>query len=406
MTTPFDPTSFNPHDPAFIADPGPTYAQFREHAPVAKVHVALPNGYVLYDAWWVFRHADVQAVLRDKDLFLKNAANAAPAPGPFGVLENMPKGIFSMDPPRHDALRPMLDAMLAQAIAQVPTVTAELAQPLLQAARKGRRMELVNAYAMPLPSSVLMSVLGLPKEHWAGVEQWVSAILAGNDFTAPMAQRLGAGTCAMALGGYFAALMRGCPVGAHAGGMMDMMLSQGVPQGMTLDEIQMTSINLAVAGYLSTVFLIATGTWSLLQQPDQLALLRARPELMANAVQEMVRLDSPVQVTDRVAAADTTLGGVAIKAGDRIGVVVGSANRDPAVFKNPDQLDLLRDTDGHVGFGAGIHFCLGAPLAEKVAPVAFKALFDAFPDLRLDGQPQWMTDPYLRSVANLPLAFG
>jgi cytochrome P450 len=210
---------------------------------------------------------------------------------------------------------------------------------------------------------------------------------------------------------YFQAMARGkdqgCPLHFAPGAMLDHMLdSRSAPLGMSTEEFQQTSINLAVAGYLSTIFLIATGTWSLLQQPDQLALVKAQPELWPAAVNEMVRLDSPVQVTDRVAAQDTEIAGQAIRKGDRIGIVVGSANRDETVFTDPERLDIQRDTSATLGFGIGIHRCLGEPLALAQAPVAFKALFDAFPQLQLDGDPQWMTNPYLRSVANLPLRLG
>ena len=410
--TTFDPTKFDPHNPAFLADPGPVYAWFRQHQPVSRVTVSY-QGQTLYDAWWVFRYSDVKAVLEDRVNFVKGLPGVPPSFTAFGAVDNFPKGIFSMDPPRHDTLRPLLDGLFKQAIADAPAVAAQIAAPLLKTAGAGTRVDLVGAYAMPLPSSVLMTVLGLPQGHWGVVEGWVGAILAANDFTASIPARVGGGTCAMAMGNYFQAMHQsgpGCPVAPMPARMLALMAGQipppgqpAAPPGMTGEELQQTSINLAVAGYLSTVFLIATGTYALLRAPAQLALLKAQPALMDNAMREMLRLESPVQVTDRVAATDMVLGGQHIKRGDRIGVVVGSANRDETVFPDAENLDITRDTSQHIGFGAGIHYCLGAPLASAVAPVAFKALLDAYPDIALDGDPQWMSDPYLRSVANLPV---
>ena len=406
----FDPDTFNPHDPSFLADPYPTYALFRQQAPVHRVFASVPvqgKPVTLYDSHWIFRYADVKRVLDDRQLFLKNPPNPAAPPAPFSVLQNMPQGIFSMDPPRHNQLRPILDQLFAEAIDKIEGVAQGIASSLLDSAKASSRIELVSAYANPLPANVLQNVLGIPQADWQGVQKWVEGVVAGHDYTSPVAAKMLGGTCAMALGGYFQALTRGCPVHAKPGGMVDLMVAQAEPQGMLRDEVQMTLVNLAVAGYLSSVFLLATGTLNLLKHPEQLDLLRKRPELMSNAIEEMLRYDAPAQLADRYCAVDTEIGGVQLKAGDQVTAVLGSANRDPAVFDNPDRFDLQRtDCLAHLGFGDGIHYCLGAPLVRKVAPVGFKILLDQLPHLQLAGLPQWQTDPYLRSVVNLPVSIG
>ena len=397
MSTTFDPTQFNPHDPAFIADPYPTFALFRERAPASIVKP--------YGSLWVFRYADAKAICEGKTLFLKHPAQRKPAPPPFGVLGNMPNGIFSMDPPRHDQLRPMLDGLFATAIEGTDALAARIADGLLAQMRHGDQVELYAAYAMPLPQQVLMTVLGIPQSDWPGVGQWVGGVLAGHDITAPFGLQALAGTCALAIGGYLQALMRGCPAHAEpARDMLGLMMSQAEPKGMEAVEVQQTALNFAVAGYLSTVFLIATGTLNLLRNPAQLALLRAQPSLADNAVEEMLRYDAPFQIIDRYAAEDTQIAGVTVRAGDAVTAVLGSANRDPARFANPDAFDITRDDAGHLGFGDGIHTCIGAPLVRRVAPVAFRMLLDAVPSLKLAGTPQWQTDPYIRSVVNLPVS--
>lgn len=406
----FDPNTFNPHAPSFLADPYPTYALFRQQAPVHRVISSVPvqgKSITLYDSHWVFRYADVKRVLDDRLLFLKNPPTASPPPAPFGVLQNMPQGIFSMDPPRHTQLRPILDQLFAEAIDKIDGVAQGIANDLLTSAQASRRIELVSAYANPLPATVLQNVLGIPAGDWQGVQKWVEGVVAGHDYTAPVAAQMLGGTCAMALGGYFQALTRGCPVHASQGGMVDLMVGQAESQGMLRDEVQMTLVNLAVAGYLSSVFLLATGTLNLLNNPEQLALLRDQPELMGNAIEELLRYDAPAQLADRYCAVDTTIAGVPLPAGSKVTAVLGSANRDLQVFTNPDALDIRRtNAAAHLGFGDGIHHCLGAPLVRRVAPVAFRTLLERLPKLRLQGLPQWQTDPYLRSVVNLPVAIG
>jgi cytochrome P450 len=176
------------------------------------------------------------------------------------------------------------------------------------------------------------------------------------------------------------------------------------PQGLLATEVATTSLNLAIAGYASTTYLLATGLLRLLEHADQMQALRDDPTLALGAVWEMLRYDAPAQLVDRYAARDCTLGGVKIRKGDAVTAVIGSANRDPARWTDPDRFDIHRDNAQQIGFGDGIHVCLGAPLVHQVAPTALNVLLQAFPVLTLAGMPQWQTDPYLRSVANLPVA--
>jgi cytochrome P450 len=418
---PFNPASFNPHDPAFSKDPYPTYRQFREHAPV---HWVEP-----YESYWVFRHDDIMRVLDGSENFnaLTYAKNrydppSPPAPGPFDVLSNFPEGLFSLDPPRHGEVRSMMDGYLQRLLAQVPVVASLIARQLLVTAKESGRIELYNAYALPLPSSTLFTLMGIPKQDWMGLMSWVGGVQAGHDITQPASLKGLGGTCAMAMGTYFQGLTKGttdskCPVHADAGGLFSMMVTEGMGTApkMSPEEVQQTSVNLAIAGYLSTTFLIATGMLDLLggaaaangEAPAgdlPIDILRKNPQLMSSAINEMLRYDSPFQMTDRfVVNRSTTLGGTKLRIGDPITLVFGSANRDETVYKDPDKFDIARQGPPHLGFGAGIHRCYGAPLVEAVAPVAFQMLLQELRSIRLAGTPQWQTDPYIRSVTNLPL---
>jgi cytochrome P450 len=406
----WDPNSFNPHAPDFLANPYPTYARFREQAPIHWVDS--------YKSYWIFRYEDAKTVLEAKDIFIHNVPKDPPPPPTplFGVLENMPVGLFSMDPPRHDEVRPLMNVVFGESIVGADAIAEVFARPLLVAAKASRRVELIGAYAAPLPLQVLMTVMGVPMRDWAGMAGWVGMIAASNDPTQPLSVLVGGGTSVMATGAYYQSLMQPkiqsrpsrCPIHARAGGIVDRMMNEamGAAPKMSPEEVQATATNLTVAGYLSTTFLIGTGTLNLLNNPDQLELLRRNPELRHSAVEEMLRYDAPAQLAQRTANQDFQLGNTLIRKGDTVMVVLGSANRDASVFPNPDTFDITRTPNPHVGFGDGIHYCIGAPLVRMVAPAAFLMLIQELATMKLDGIPQWGSDPFLRSVSNLPLAIG
>lgn len=386
---------FDPHAPAYSKDPYPFYAQARELTPVLKVQP--------YGSWWVFRDADVRQVLLDTEGFTKaNPLQDHLPPPPLDALASLPPGIFMMDPPRHTEVRPLLDQLLASAIQGIAGIVELQARQLLDDTRGSARFEFVQAFARPLPAQVLFQVMGMPQATHA-LSAWVDGYIAGHDITAPAGAQAAAGTCTFALQAYFLALAQGGAACPHSGLFRGMMDHVG-PQGLKATEVATSSLNLAIAGYASTTYLLATGLLRLLEHPEQLAALRADPGLADNAVREMLRHDAPAQLVDRYATRDLTLGGVKIRRGDAVTAVIGSANRDERVWKHPDRFDIQRNTEGQIGFGDGIHTCLGAPLVQQVAPTALKVLLGEFPVLRLAGQPQWQTDPYLRSVANLPVA--
>ena len=166
----------------------------------------------------------------------------------------------------------------------------------------------------------------------------------------------------------------------------------------------MSCIDFVVAGYLSTTWLVASAVSSLLAHHDQWEALLADPSKRAAALEEVLRFEPPFQLVDRFVAQDIVLGDVALKRGDSVTAVVGSANRDPAMFDRPDVLDIERDSSAALTFGDGMHYCIGAPLARIMAPAMLGELLN-LRALAVDGQPQWGTDPYMRAMTNLPLSF-
>jgi cytochrome P450 len=399
MADAWDPDAFDPHDRAFLADPYPTYARFRAEAPV---HAVKP-----YDSYWVFRHADVERVLTDRDTFVKTPLGGwPPAPGPLGAMASFPEGLFASDPPRHTALRKTLEPLVRQAVQGAPELATGVSAHLLDGVRKRGGMELISDYALPLPATVLFDILGIPGDPLVrkGLIAWQAAIVAAHDITQAVSLRATGATCKMALSSFFAGLVLGSRTAPPAGLLGEMCSAIG-RDGLTAEDVEVCSSDFLVAGYLSTTFLIGTGVRTLLANPDQLQDLAAHPDLMPGAVEELLRYDAPAQLVDRVAAVDTELGGVSLKAGSEVTAVLGSANRDPERFAEPDRFLIRREDQGQVSFGDGIHHCIGAPLVRLVAPVAFAQLLE-LPDLALAGLPQWQTDPYLRAVTNLPLRLG
>jgi cytochrome P450 len=393
----WNPTSFNPHDKDFLADPYPVYAKFRANAPVSMVQP--------YGSYWVFGYDDVKTVLSDQAQFVKNSPTPTPPPGPFDALANFPAGLFNADPKPHTVMRETMEPLFHKSIGDAGDFAESTARALLSSNRRGRHFELYNDFAVPLPAKVLFHVLGLPEGHWDGVQRWVDGYVAGHDITQTPAIMWYSATSAMALMTYFQAMMDGKPVCPVGGQMLDLMVTERGTSGMTDGQVQASLQNLAIAGYASTTYLITTGTYRLLTNPTQFELLKSDPQkLLSGAIAEMLRIDAPAQLVDRVAANDCELGGVQLRRGDKVTAVLGSANHDSSVFENPDALDITRDSSKQLAFGYGIHECLGEPLVWLSAPAAFRAMLDTYPDMTLAGIPQWQTDPYLRSVINLPVA--
>jgi cytochrome P450 len=395
----FDPAKFDPRDPAFLADPYPTYAHFREQAPVSAV-----KG---YPARWVFGYRDVDSVVMDRETFVKNSPGGrTPLPGPAGALVFFPEGLFGSDPPRHTELREVLEPLFKKAIVKAPDLVSTYADPILEKASQTGRIELVYDYALPVPSNVLFSILGIPQDPLVrgGLVRWVTAYVAAHDAKQSLAVQEAGITCSMALDTYIDGLIHQNMKDPQPGLIGDM--CKAVDGEFTTDDIQACCSDFVVAGYLSTTFLICTGIRNLLANPEQLRALSADHDLIGAAVEEMLRFDAPAQIVDRVVAKATEVGGVALKPGDKVSAVLGSANHDESVFSKPDEFRIVRDNDEQMSFGGeGIHRCIGAPLVRLVAPAAILKLVD-LPDLAVDGLPQWQTDPYLRGMVNLPLSFS
>ncbi|MEU0371406.1 cytochrome P450 [Streptomyces sp. NPDC006283] len=383
----------------FTRDPYPVYAELRARGPVH--HVRMPEG---HNAWLVVGHEAGRAALADNSLS-KEWRNVSPELG----IAQLSSGItmLSADPPLHSRLRKLVAReftmrRVEQLAPRVQQITDELLDGMLPAGRT----DLVDALAFPLPISVICELLGVPFLAQDSFRTWSNTALASTD----RAAREEAGG---RLTQYLIELLaekREQPgddlMSALIHGSGDDSDDSG--DRLTGDELLGMAWLLLVAGHETTVNLIANGVLALLTHPGQLAALRSDFSLMDGAVEEMLRYDGPVETpTYRFTTTPYRIGGTTVPGGGQLVLVaIADADRDPARFPAPDRFDIRRDTRGHLAFGHGIHYCLGAPLARLEARIAIRTLLERCPDLALDAHPAalaWRTGMLIRGPERLPV---
>jgi cytochrome P450 len=368
------------------------------------------NGMVLNTG----HHEVAVAVLRNPAFGVSDVDAQSPAPmrfayrlagkGPLGPAE--PPSMLTVDPPDHTRYRKLVTrAFNARAVAALRSRTEEVATGLLDAmAAKGPSADLVADYASLLPATVIAEMLGAPAGMRAQFLAWgegaalsLDAGLSYRDFV-----RSERNIAALQdwMRGHFAALRR-----EPGDAILSALLSAHDDDGkLSEDELLSIAMLLLAAGFETTVNLIGNGAALLTGNRDQLAVLRAEPDRWPNAVEEMLRIDSPVQRTGRVAVRDTEVAGERVAAGRFVITMLGAANRDPAVFPDPDRFDVTRPNAGeHLAFSSGAHYCLGAALARMEGEVALRALFDRFPDLAPAGAPHRRQTRTLHGWDSMPV---
>ncbi|MFE6589440.1 cytochrome P450 [Streptomyces sp. NPDC057781] len=313
------------------------------------------------------------------------------------------RNMLQSDPPQHTRLRRLVAGhFTAGRIAALRPRVERVADDLLAALERQGTADLVARYALPLPVTVICDLLGVPESDREGFHTWSNELVMP---TSPEAAASAAG----ALTGYLTELTgdkRRTPDGTLLGDLV----AAADGGALTAEELLGTAFLILVAGHETTVNLISATVHSLLTHPDQLARLRAEPELTERAVEESLRYNSPVHATAfRFAAEPLELAGTRIGAGDSVLVSLAAASRDPGHFPDPDRFDIGRRARGHLGFGHGLHHCLGAPLARVEAAVAVRLLLARHPALALAADPAtltWRTSTLLRGLAELPVRLG
>src|ERR1041385_4963691 len=373
---------FNPLSPDYIRDPYPSYHRLRTTDPM---HLTPFGAYV------ASRHAEVTLVLRDKrfgkDFVERFSRRYGPQIMEEPAIRNMRHWMLQQDPPDHTRLRGLVvKAFTARRVEDMRPRIQQIVDETLDRIIDQGRMDLIEDYAFRLPVTIICDMLGIPEDHR---EVFFTSSRNGGGPPPPVAPSRAqideANAANLEAQAYFQQLFelrRRSP-----GDDLTTQLVQAEENGSKLSNEELTGniILLFGAGHETTVNLIGNGLLALHRNPDQLALLKADPALITNAVEEFLRYDSSVQMTGRVALEDVELAGKKIPKGESVLCLLGSANRDPAVYPDrPDHLDITRPNVRPVSFGGGIHFCLGAQLARIEAEVAIATLLRRIPDLKLD----------------------
>jgi cytochrome P450 len=397
---------FNPLSPEFIRDPYPHYERLRTTDPM---HVNAHGAFV------ASRHAEASLVLRDKrfgkDYVDRTIRRYGPKIMEEPVFRNLSHTMLQQDPPDHTRLRGLVvKAFTARRVEDMRPRIQHIVDETLDRFIPQGRMDLIEDFAFRLPVTIICDMLGIPEDHretFHAGSRGSGRVLEPVPLT-PEEIKQGNASNAMAAM-YFHQLFE--LRRKQPGDDLTTQLVQAEEDGHKLSNEELTAniILLFGAGHETTVNLIGNGLLALHRNPDQLALLKANPNLITNAIEEFLRYDSSVQMSGRVAMEDIDdLGGKKIPKGESILCLLGSANHDPAVYPDrPDCLDITRPNVRPLSFGGGIHFCLGAQLARIEAEIAISTLLRRLPGLRLDNaeNPEWRPTFVLRGLKRLPASW-
>ncbi|MGW6739971.1 cytochrome P450 [Streptomyces sp. NPDC055025] len=397
-------SDFAPSSPAFLADPYPAYAELRARG---RAHYYEPS-----DQWLVPHHADVSALLRDRRLgrsyghrFTHEEFGRTPPPSghePFHELND--HGMLELEPPDHTRIRRLVSqAFTPRTVDRLTPYVRGLAAELVGRLVAEGGGDLLASVAEPLPVAVIAEMLGVPAADRPLLRPWSAAICAMYELNPPEETARRAVTASLEFSAYLRELIavrREKPGEDLISGLI-----AAHDDGGKLTEAEMvaTCALLLNAGHEATVNATVNGWHALFRNPAQLAALRADRALLPTAVEELMRYDTPLQLFERWVLDPVEIGGTTIPRGAEVALLFGSANHDPAVFTTPDGLDLSRRDNPHISFGAGIHYCVGAPLARIELAASMAALLDLAPGLSPAGEPPRKPGFVIRGLAALPV---
>jgi cytochrome P450 len=389
-------------------DPYSVLRELREAGPLHRTPMGL---------WLATRYRDCADVL--SGAHWSHAAEAAqlhPSVAAAEAATELPTSFLWMDPPDHTRLRTLVSkAFTPRLVARLRPRIERLADELVGTALQAGEFDLVQAIAYPLPLTIVCELVGIPADAHADVQRWSQDLARGFDPDLLMTPEAHAARSRAAA--EFMAYLRAL-IDARRDRPADDLLSalaavEDRGDVLTETELLATCVTTVVAGHETTVNLVSGGLLALMRSPDQLARLRERPELVPSAVDELLRMEPPVQMTTRTTLRDTVLAGQELPAGTGVVVLINSANRDPDIYPDPDRLDVARYHDRsrpparHLGYSLGIHYCLGAPLASLEMEVLLHCILSRVATMRpLRDDPPYKPNLIVRGLAALPVAFG
>ncbi|MFF4905964.1 cytochrome P450 [Streptomyces sp. NPDC001260] len=379
----------------FRTDPHPVYARLRERGPVHRVR--LPGVDAHYETWLVVGYEEARAALADPRL----AKDASRIGTEFLDEELIGKHLLVTDPPQHTRLRSLVSrSFTARRVAELRPRIQQITDELLDAMLPHGRADLVDSFAYPLPITVICELLGVPEMDRGEFRRM------STEAVAPSSPETEYDAFAR-LAAYLTELIEDKRCAGPTGDLLSDLVRTTAEDGDRLSpgELRGMAFVLLIAGHETTVNLISGAVHTLLTHPDQLAALRADMSLVDAVVEETLRYEGPVEnATFRFAAETLEIGGTKIMRGDAVMIGLSAADRDASRYPAPDRFDLQRDTRGHLAFGHGIHYCLGAPLARLEARTAIRTLLERAPALTLAGPPgDWLPGMLMRGVRSLPV---
>ena len=394
--------------PEFKADPYPFFARLRETAPVCRV--ILPGRQT---AWLITRYDDVAAALKD-GRFAKDPNNAltpdqaARQPWVPKMFRPLTRNMLDLDLPDHTRLRGLVQkAFTPRLVERMRERVASLTGELLDAALRRGRFDLIRDYALPIPTTIISEMLGVPAGDRHRFHRWSEVIVATSPSGPGMAKAIPSVFFFLR---YIRRLVRARRAEPRDDLVSALAKAEEAGDQLSEDELLAMIFLLLVAGHETTVNLIGNGALALMRHPGQMERLRGDPSLVKTAVEELLRYESPLATaTERFAREDIPIGSVVIPRGELVYAVLASANRDPRQFPEADTLDVAREPNRHLAFGLGIHYCLGAPLARLEGEIAIPALLRRAPGLRLAVPPErlgWRRGLVLRGLESLPVVAG
>ena len=398
------PPMFNPLDPAFIADPYPTYRRLRETAPVWQSPLGM---------WIVTRYADAERVLRDRRFGKNYVAAVSGRYGP-GILKepayaSLSRTMLVLDPPDHTRLRGLVTkAFTARRVEEMRPRIRAIVDALIDRVQPRGGMDVIADFAHRLPVIVICDMLGIPEEDR---EQFFHRSRVNGRMIDPVPltpeEIATANANTLETNAYFDSLFERRRRSPQDDLTTQLVQAEEAGDRLSPEELRANVGLLFAAGHETTANLIGNGLLALHRNPAQWQAMRDNPALIPNAMEELLRYDSSVQMTGRSAHETLELGGMEIPEGAQVVCFLGAANRDPAAFANPDALDITREKVAPLSFGGGIHFCLGAQLARIEAQEAFAGLIRRLPTLELPerDRPNWRRSFTLRGLATLPAAW-
>ncbi len=394
---------FNPLDPAIRANPYPLYHLMRADDPVRPSDL-------LPDVWVFLRHEDVSTLLHDRRFSSEyNADGSSRALGGAevegGLLDR--RTMLTSDPPDHTRLRGLVSkAFTPRMVESLRPRIQQIVDALLDEVAPRGRMDLMADFAYPLPVTVIAEMLGISPDDRERFRRWSDDVIVTIEPLVSAEDRERAQRSATELQQYFELIVAQRRRSPGTDLLSALIAAEEQGDRLSSEEMYATCVLLLVAGHETTKNLIGNGMLALMRHPDQLRLLRDEPSLIESAVEELLRYDSPVQSTIRIALEDAVMAGKTIARGQMVVLSLGAANRDPERFPDPDRLDIQRAENPHLSFGHGLHFCLGAPLARLEGQIAITTLLRRMPGLRLDAEePEWLPSLTLRGLASLPMSF-